>query len=132
MEGTPGKGQQKGSTGAHTMSLQPGGVVESLQALELPGLALCLQSDCPGVASLHANTVPWHVAESKELFFAPTPQYQISKVRQGCNVSTRLGLCPLGSSPTGTTTPRDFGKSHVSQKSPGNTTRSSLTWPYVS
>lgn len=56
MECTLGKGQGKGSTGAHPVPAA-WWVVETLQALELPELALCLQSGCPGTASLPENTL---------------------------------------------------------------------------
>lgn len=119
-EHTPGKGEEKASTGARH-GPRPCGVLRPLEALALPGLALC-----PGPASLPESTP----AESKEFFFffPPSPKrYQ----RRGWGAKPAPGLGfphPLAPVPA---TSREFGKSHVSQESPRNSSSSPI-WPYVS
>lgn len=68
-EHTPGKGEEKASTGARH-GPRPCGVLRPLEALALPGLALC-----PGPASLPESTP----AESKEFFFPPPPPRRDTK-----------------------------------------------------
>lgn len=61
-------------------------------------------------------------------FFSPLPE-EIPKARVRCEASTRTWVSsPPG---TGASDLREFGKSHISQESPRNSS-SSLIWPYIS
>lgn len=126
---TPGKGWGKGSTGAHCVpAAWWGGGDPAGPGTAWPGPVSSIRLPWSCIRPWEHSWCPGMRLNQKNYFFFP--HYQIANERERCDASTRLGLCPWGSSPTGTTTLRDFGKSRVSQKSPRNT-RSSLIWPCV-